>query len=239
MRSLENSLTLGVAEIQKLSDRVMRLENTCDATATTPNQSFQTSYKENSWSQDSPSTNLTIQHPVYPTQYAIKSNLRFHQPPFSRTVHFQVSRRSHCTTSCFCSCHQRQTFRSSALVERIFGSLFVGYIGVPSLFQRCNDRNCSSQSPKAAKLNYSFPRWFWHRAILIGVSYTSCDGPEFLLRVPRLRSRYSEWFGLACSGDVRLMQKKLESGQASGKRFGSKYMITYNPGSSIKPFVSF
>ena len=133
-----------------------------------------------------------------------------------KTLAFNVSRRGQCTSPCFCDCHKRQHYRSPALVEQIFGSLFVGYLQTPIWYRKCNDKNCKGKSPSAASITYQFPSWFWHRAIRIGMIFASCDGPELLLRFPRLRPRGSEWFQLAKYGAVESMQKMLANGEASG-----------------------
>ena len=129
---------------------------------------------------------------------------------------FQVSRRYQCASSCFCSCHKRQLHRSPAMIDQILGSIFVGYLGMPVWYQKCDEKNCKSRSPSAARVTYCFPRWFWNRAVRIGMTFAPCGGPELLLRFPRLRPAGSKWFELVRLGDIGSMQTMLAKGEASG-----------------------
>lgn len=133
----------------------------------------------------------------------------------SGPVNLQIFGRRRCTSPCYCSCHKQHYLQSPAPVERVLGVLFIGYTASPNIWRGCNEINCSNNLSTSIKITYSFPRWFWQRAISIAVSVS--NGPELLLRVPRLRRRFSPWFCSALSGDVESMQRMIADRQASGK----------------------
>lgn len=139
------------------------------------------------------------------------------------TVQFQTLRRRPCDPICHCPCHKTQRFTSSGFLEGIFGNLFLGYAGLPSVFRKCTVLGCHQESPKLAKMTYRFPYWFWQRAISIGFSHTYATGPELLLRFPCVRPVHCEWFHCARLGSVKGLKYLLDNKQAGGMLRRSRF----------------
>lgn len=147
-------------------------------------------------------------------QTAVASN-SYGQARSFPTVQFQVLRRRPCNRTCHCSCPQTQRLWSPGFADKIIGNLFLGYVGFPTLFRKCNVLGCRQESVKTAKMTYKFPWWFWQKATNIGFSWNAPDGPELLLRFPCVRPSHCDWFSFARMGDVEGMQYLLERKQAS------------------------
>lgn len=131
------------------------------------------------------------------------------------TVQLQILRRLPCDITCHCTCHQTQRFASPAFLGSIFGNLFLGYAGLPSVFRKCTVLGCRQDAPTIAKMTYRFPRWFAQRAVNIGFSYTYSTGPELLLRLPCVRPAHCDWFICARMGDAEGLKRLFVDKQAS------------------------
>lgn len=132
------------------------------------------------------------------------------------TVKLQMLRRVPCQSACNCACHQTQRFTSPRFLESVFGNLFLGYSGLPSVFRKCTILGCRQDSSKLAKMTYRFPCWFWQRAVNIAFSYTYSAGPEWVLRLTCIRPWDSDWFQFARTGNVKGLKRFIVDKQASG-----------------------
>lgn len=130
------------------------------------------------------------------------------------TIHFQTLRRHSCDGNCPCSCHKTRRLGTPDVLERILGKLFLGYVGLPSIFHSCTVLGCRQNSSKSAKMIYRFPYWFWQRAVNVTFSYTYTTGPELLLRFPCVRPAHCDWFICARMGDAEGLQRLLDNRQA-------------------------
>lgn len=130
------------------------------------------------------------------------------------TIKFQMLRRLTCHSACHCACHQTQRYASPGFLESIFGNLFLGYSGMPSVIRKCTVLGCRQDSPKLVKMTYRFPYWFWQRAVNIGFSYTYSTGPELMLRLTCIRPDHSDWFKFARTGNVEGLMQLLVNKQA-------------------------
>lgn len=110
---------------------------------------------------------------------------------FNSMVSLPVQWRRRCKSSCGCVCHSRYQCKTSPVVRRFFGALFLGYVGPPLLTLSCNDEMCQSRLTRSFSLVYCFPQWFILRAIYVvaAMTYTGC--PVFGLEV----RRRIEWGG--------------------------------------------
>ena len=144
-----------------------------------------------------------------------KNSLKY-LPPRS-TVAFEAFRRAQCDARCPCPCHFRRRFFNSSLVGSVFGSLFVGYIGAPTLNATCKIRACYLSSIHVFRIVYTFPTWFLKQTLEIALGSNYFGEPEFNIRLHN-RVEYSmesSLFQLARKGDVDQMRKKLSARQAS------------------------
>lgn len=140
-----------------------------------------------------------------------------------QAVAITVDAISHSTiaTQCKCCCHQKYSKRSPRLADRILGTLFTGYSGVPGLAPRCNVLICvhSCPSPDAMlALTYFFPAWFISGAITLALKQTT--RVFYNIRVLRYVSYSSPIFQYAYQGDLSGMKALLKG------RLGSPFDVT-------------
>lgn len=111
--------------------------------------------------QVSPQKESTPSGPIdVSAKYSALSHLTFYQ---MRPV---------CNASCQCVCHSRNRSRqvrygTSRPFKLVFGSLFMGYSGVPTPNINCDVSTCPGPAPESAiTLRYTFPTWVLNRAII-------------------------------------------------------------------------
>lgn len=116
----------------------------------------------------------------------------------------QLHRIVKCEGSCACACHQRTFMHTPSVLTKFFGSLFVGYAGLPIWSNGCDVSGCINQYKSTMQISYSFPSWFWHKALDITLAMTQMNEPCFAVK---LRNRVPEYgensiFQLARAGDT-------------------------------------
>lgn len=132
-------------------------------------------------------------------------------------------------TMCQCCCHCRSLTRSARVVDRIFGTLFAIYSGVPSLAPRCNVSGCaqSCTGPDLAlSLTYLFPPWLlcWG----ISLKFTQATrGFNHHFRLIQYVEYSSPIFRCAYEGNVSRMKALLQA------RLGSPFDMTCEPQRSL------
>jgi ankyrin repeat protein len=119
-----------------------------------------------------------------------------------------------CSKWCSCLCHQRRHIRSPAKLNRLLGSLFVGYTSLPFLSPACNEKRCKKRSSPSIRVNYYFPNWFMMRALVFAATQNA-NSPEMLLKVIRMVPPNSEIFYYAETGNVAGMSDLFRRGLAS------------------------
>jgi len=129
-----------------------------------------------------------------------------------RTAHFS---RSACRPWCSCRCHIQRQWQSPSPFNRLLGSLFVGYSGLPIARLDCDERSCQLQSQPIIYVSYFFPPWFLARAMSMVLSSTRLAGPTVSLKVQRTIAGNSDIFTFAKLGDVDKMRSLFEQGLAS------------------------
>ena len=120
-----------------------------------------------------------------------------------------------CDVFCSCRCHQAHALQTPGIVRRFFGSLFVGYNGIPSLSPRCNEKNCRKQLVPTVRISYYFPGWFLGRMLQFAFSGGFADGPRISLSMPQVVADNSEVFACAVQGNMDRMKSLFESKSAS------------------------
>jgi ankyrin repeat protein len=153
--------------------------------------------------------------PSYHERYSMDEN---DPNPSENTKYLHVRAscyRKTCSPWCSCRCHIRRSFRTPELTKKFFGSLFVGYGGMPIITQPCNERQCRKPSSSKVVLSYQFPDWFWSRSLLLSFMTASAAGPELLIRIPNTIPYASETYQHCLDGNVagllRLFKKKIAS----------------------------
>ena len=122
-------------------------------------------------------------------------------------------------SQCSCICHKNHHYRSPSLLNKLIGSLFVGYTGLPILTTKCDSSTCVNQtrSPRSIRASYTFPTWFVTKTLDLAIESSITSGPSFGLS---LRNRVNLDSGMniisgACNGDIPMIIKLLEQHKAS------------------------
>ncbi|KAH7001029.1 ankyrin repeat-containing domain protein [Ilyonectria destructans] len=95
-----------------------------------------------------------------------------------------------CNPGCKCTCHSRNwswqmRYGNSACFKAAFGSLFLGYSGVPTPNNDCNVSTCAGSAPgSTVAIRYSFPTWVANRTIISAFS-SHPNVPHFWVRISR------------------------------------------------------
>jgi hypothetical protein len=131
---------------------------------------------------------------------------------FVKTSHYWGSP---CRPGCNCVCHKRQYFKSPQILDRLIGSLFIGYSGLPIATPQCTEYSCQRRSAPSTQISYCFPSWFLKRQLSLSILFTPLDGPIISLRIPRLVSPSSKIFDYALLGNVAGMKFLFKEGLAS------------------------
>ncbi|KAI9784656.1 MAG: hypothetical protein M1835_003537 [Candelina submexicana] len=136
-----------------------------------------------------------------------------------------------CARLCSCICHKPGRL-SISFLDRVIGSLFVGYVGLPVFTAPCNEYICKKnrhRSSFSARFTYYFPSWFLARMIYSAINYTARDGPQILfVKAPRLRPGTARIFEYAVDGDIVAMQKAFSMGDASPFDVDANYTVIHN-----------
>jgi hypothetical protein len=120
-----------------------------------------------------------------------------------------------CGPACRCSCHSERRRRTPQFLNRLMGSLFLGYTGVPVFPHPCDDSLCAQRSFPSAHLTYFFPEWFFRRMLTLAMAFDPVGGPQVALRMPRILPDTAKIFHLATSGDIDAIKAMFKTGQAS------------------------
>ncbi|KAL8685892.1 MAG: hypothetical protein Q9224_005625 [Gallowayella concinna] len=145
------------------------------------------------------------------------------------SVRIECLRRCPCHSACSCVCHRAQRVLSPGVLERLFGNLFLGYSGLPSLLKPCNVIACRRDSSMYLKMTYRFPQWFWSRAVSATFSAEGHGGrlgPELILRFPCIRPLDGNWGNVVQFGDIESLMHLINHKNASLHDVDSKYGMT-------------
>ena len=118
--------------------------------------------------------------------------------------------------SCKCSCHRQKRIRSPPLLKRIFGALFVGYVGLPTFSATCGFRNsCCKHVDLKGSVIYMFPAWFTALIVIAKVQYLQNHGPQMLIRCQRVLPNSSPIFQATAMAKWGLVESLIKGGKAS------------------------
>ena len=120
-----------------------------------------------------------------------------------------------CEGYCSCRCHQAHALQTPGILKRFFGSLFLGYNGVPSLSPNCNEKTCRKKLTPTVRISYYFPGWFLSRMLQFAYSGGFSDGPRISLNMPVVIPDNSEVFACAVQGNIDGIKSLFERRVAS------------------------
>jgi hypothetical protein len=101
------------------------------------------------------------------------------------TIFVHVSRRRRCVALCGCLCHYTRTYRTSPLLKRFIGTLFLGYAGSPIFSAKCNVKTCQNPIQGSVDIVYCFPLWYCQRALNISAWSSFSLGTTIRIHVRR------------------------------------------------------
>ena len=132
----------------------------------------------------------------------------------SGPVRFDLTYIRSCRSVCSCSCHKLARLRSPSILDNVLGTLFVRYNSRPltAMSSYCNISSCQRPRASAAEITYTFPQWFIQRMVTIKAQPT---GPEFLVRVFRVRPKNTAIFLALENNNVEIAKELLSAGDAS------------------------
>ena len=135
-------------------------------------------------------------------------------PLWSTTIALRLTER--CDIGCKCTCHQQKRVRSPSSLSHVFGSLFIGYVGFPSLFSQCGFGNiCCEKTEIKGSITYVFPLWFAALAVMINVEQLQRRSPQMLIRCLRVRPFSSTPFQAVAQNQVDHVKSLIVESQAS------------------------
>ena len=125
-------------------------------------------------------------------------------------------RRSPCSQSCKCKCHNVHSFQSPSALHNLVGTLFIGYSGCPMRsLQRCTESSCLSQSTFRAYVHYLFPLWFLTKSLTVTFMMMFPAQLQIALTVRRIVPSGAEIFLCERVQDIDGMKKLFSKGLAS------------------------
>lgn len=133
------------------------------------------------------------------------------RPNKARSFPTKLSQTS-CNLDCGCICHKRNRLKSPAVLSTALGSLFVGYKASPWSSQNCDKKYCRSST---TKITYAFPQWLLRRVISVSMAYSHPQGPNFCLRMIRVRPGNANIFTAVFRGTCNHVQRLLCDEEAS------------------------
>ena len=121
-----------------------------------------------------------------------------------------------CRSGCACTCHLQQKFSSSALLNRVFGQLFVGYAGLPLISPKCNTQTCQESRASQINLEYWFPLGFFSSTIIrMQAGYQPNIGALVQLDTLRRVPDTAQCVNYALNGDIERLKYLFSQGLAS------------------------
>ena len=134
----------------------------------------------------------------------LQSNL-FQDPP-------PATIKQKCKAICSCVCHTHSIVKSPRVLDAIIGKMNVQCtVRRPS----CNEFQCRRSTESSFKVIYRLPKYIMSRYISLVMQYGPLDGPEFLLRVPRVVSWSHLLWQYAMNGELFAIQRLFAEGKAS------------------------
>ena len=145
----------------------------------------------------------------------IPTSVNLAQHHQTRVAMFHGHKRLSCNSYCSCICHSHQQYDSSGIFNKLLGSLYVRYTGLPVTVFKCDSGTCLNQLPRHFQASYTLPAWSVRKTLSI-VWSLSVSGPSFELRVQnRVHERTSNAVILAHHGDTQGIIELLGKRKAS------------------------
>lgn len=115
-----------------------------------------------------------------------------------------------CNAWCSCACHRRGGLQTPSFLQKVVGSLSVGYVGGLVQTTKCDEPRCLRPSQRSTRITYYFPMWFISRAIAATIR-----GPQVMITALRKRPSSDVVFTFAEMDNWKEISKRFDEGHAS------------------------
>lgn len=127
-----------------------------------------------------------------------------------------------CRSGCPCACHKQKKSSTPAIMDRVFGQLFVGYAGVPGLSPKCDEAACEMSQTAHVNMEYWFPLgFFWSQIVRLQIGYQPHVGPQLQLSMLRRIPDSAQSVDFALGGNIDGLKDLFKRGQASPRDVSS------------------
>ena len=134
----------------------------------------------------------------------------------SEDVGIKVTQYAACARGCPCRCHVQTRSSTFALVDRVFGQMFVGYAGLPLINAKCDTDTCEKKQAAHLSVEYWFPLGFlWSKILRLQLTYQPNIGPQFELSTLRRVPDSAQCVNFALSGNIDGLKDLFKRGLAS------------------------
>ena len=121
-----------------------------------------------------------------------------------------------CQRGCTCTCHLQQKTNTPAMLNRVLGQLFVGYVGLPTLSRKCNINGCLKSRSTQINLEYWFPWGFFSSTIMrMQIGYQPNLGTMLQLDTLRKVPDTAQCVNFVLQGDMEGLKFLFANGLAS------------------------
>ncbi|KAK8196919.1 ankyrin repeat-containing domain protein [Phyllosticta capitalensis] len=121
-----------------------------------------------------------------------------------------------CRPGCPCACHATQKVSSPRVLNKVFGHLFCGYVGLPYLSPKCSEETCGKNRGSKFSVEYWFPMGSISSTILrMQVGYQPSTGTLFQLQTLRAVPDNAMCIKFAMNGDIEGLKYLFSKGLAS------------------------
>lgn len=137
--------------------------------------------------------------------------------PDPETLRVLISDRVPCRNWCPCVCHNKRKAKAAipAIMENVFGKMFVGYTGLPVLGPPCDFRGCKDKQSPTLTMEYWFPWWMVSKYIRMNFKYLPSTGPQLQLSTTRRVPDTAQSIAFAMQGNIDGLKYLFAKGLAS------------------------
>ena len=131
-------------------------------------------------------------------------------------IGMRVTQYAVCARGCSCRCHLQIRSSTPGIVDRVFGQIFVGYVGLPLINAKCDINTCEKNQAAHISFEYWFPLGFvWSKILRLQLTYQSNIGPQFGLSTLRRVPDSAQCINFALTGNIDGLKELFKRGLAS------------------------
>ena len=116
---------------------------------------------------------------------------------------------------CQCLCHTKYAWRSPGRLKQLFGLLFLGYSGMPTINAACERCVCRQNRDATVVIRYVFPAWFVARVLYFSLRVSTLNGIEQVLKVSTFIPSHSKFYEFINKDNTEGFKIWLSAGECS------------------------